>query len=189
MTYNESLDELNTTLDDAGNVTFTPEQKQRALTKAWNDSYVIRTKWDETLTFSTSTYQYAIPVALTTVKDIYLTASSSDNPEPIDSDLWEIVDGNIQFNARARYIIPHGNTLYCKGNYKLTTSDTLDDVGMQEYVIALASVETINTLLFKKANLFLKNDVTVSELVAIKREMERMVQAHRNRLVREYESA
>jgi hypothetical protein len=189
MTYTESLAALNTTLDDTGNITFSSDQKDRALTKAWNDAYVVKNRWDSTLTFSTGTYIYTIPTALTTVKDIFIAVSASDNPEPIDADMWEIIDGSIHFDARSRYIIPDATTINCKGNYKLTTSDTLDNVGLQEYVIALASVETISLLLFKKANLFLKNDVSVGELVTIKREMERTIQAYRSRLVREYESA
>lgn len=192
MDYDATLDELNIILGDTGNVTFTPEEKQRALTKAWKDPYVVKTDWDASLTFDTSTYQYTMPSSLTTVKDIYLSASnsSSDFPEKISSDLWEVVDGNIQFKPGANSVIPDGNTLYLKGNYKLDPdTDTLPTPGLEEYVLALAGSNTIDLLKYKKANLFLKNDTSMSELIALGRDFKLDVKEARNRLQREYESA
>lgn len=57
MTFNETKEELDITLGDSEDVTFTPEEKTRALTKAWNDPYVVKTVWDTTTTFDSSNYQ------------------------------------------------------------------------------------------------------------------------------------
>lgn len=189
MDYNETLDELNATLDDTEDVTFTPEQKQRALTKAWNDSHVVKTVWDTTLTFDQNTYQYTVPTALTTVKDIYISTSNTtmDFPEPIDSDMWEVIDGNIQFVGAN--IIPQGWTLYCKGNKKITVDDTLDTTNLQEYVIALAGYNCLTALSYKKVNLFLKNDTTLSELIGLRRELGAEVKELRAKLQKDYEMA
>lgn len=191
MTYAESLVTLNIILGDTGNVTFTPEEKQRALTRAWNDQYVVGTVWDESLTFTVNDYNYTLPATLTTLKDIYLSASntSSDFPEPISSDLWELVDGIIQFSPKANSIIPTGYTLYLKGNYKYTTADTISNAGLEEYILSLAGVNTLTLLGFKKANLFLKNDLTMSELIGLKRELQQEVREGRLRLAKEYEGA
>ena len=191
MTYAQSLTTLNTILGDTGDVTFTPEEKQRAMTRAWKDPYVVSTVWDSSLTFTDTDYNYTLPATLTTLKDIYLSTSNStsDFPEPISSDLWEVVGGIIQFLPQANAIIPTNYTLYLKGNYKLTTANTIDNAGLEEYVLSLAGVNTLTLLGFKKANLFLKNDLTMGELIALKRDLQQDVREGRLRLAKEYEGA
>lgn len=191
MDFDETKTELNITLGDTDNVTFTPEEKIRALTKAWNDSYVVKVVWDSTLTFDPSTYQYTIPTSMDTVKGIYISAtnSSSSNPDPIDASLWSVIDGNIHFNALAGRSIPTGYTLYIKGGKKIDPdTDTLDTVGLQEYVIALAGYNTLGMLGFKKANLFLKNDTSMGELITLKRDLKDDVREARAKLLREFEA-
>lgn len=182
---------LDTIIGDAADTTFSSSEKQRALTKAWNDSYVVDEVWDTSLTFATGTYQYTLPNALTTVQDIYISAtgSSSPFPDPVDSSFWELVDGKIQFSSQAAAIIPHGYTLYLKGHKKLTTSDSIANTDMQEYVLALAGVETLKLLTHKKANLFTKNDVTMAELIGLRRELQQDVKDLRSKLRRAWESA
>ena len=130
---------------------------------------------------------------MTTVTDIYLSPSNnttSDFPESISPDLYEIVDGYIQFRNLANSIIPSGWTLYLKGNYKYDyTADTLPTDNLQEYVIALGSYNTLTLLTYAKVNLFLKNDTTLSELIALKRELKQEVLELRGKLQRSYEGA
>jgi hypothetical protein len=191
MTFAQALTELDIVLGDSGNVTFTTDEKTRALTKAWNDPYVVNAVWDSTLSYTTGTYRYALPNTLTTIKDIYISPVGNTNPlpEPIDNGLWELVNGYIQFNQRADNIIPTTYKLYLKGNYKLITTDALTPVNMQEYVLALAGVETLKLLAHKKANLFVKNDITMAELIGLKRDLLNDVKELRTRLHKEYESA
>lgn len=189
--FTTALTTLNTTIGDSSDTTFSSSEKQRALTKAWNDSYVTNEVWDTSLTYSTGIYQYALPATLTSLQDIYIsvTGISSPFPDPIDNDLWELVNGKIQFTWRADAIIPNGYTLYLKGRYKLTTSDSISDINMQEYVLALAGVETLKMLTHKKANLFTKNDVTMGELITLKRDLQQDVITLRRMLRRSWESA
>lgn len=191
MTFAEALTELDTILGDAADVTFTTGEKTRAMTKAWRDSYVVNEVWYTSLAYTAGTYRYALPATLTTIKDIYIspTGSSSPFPDPIDNDLWELYNGYIQFNWKADGIIPTTYTLYLKGNYKLTTSDSISDASVIEYVLALAGVETLKLLAHKKANLFTKNDVSMSELIGLKRELQQDVRDLRMRLRRSWESA
>lgn len=191
MTFAQSLSELNIILGDSSNITFTTEEKERALTRAWRDQYVVNTVWDETLSFTTDDATYSLPATLTTLKDIYLSRSntSQDFPEPIDSGLWDVVDGVIRFAPVANRIIPSGHTLYLKGNYKITTDDTIDNVALEEYVLSLAGVNTLTLLGYKKANLFLKNDLTMGELVQLRRDLQQDVREARLRLQKEYEGA
>ena len=191
MTFEDTKDELNIVLGDTGDITFTPEEKTRALTRAWNDQYVVNTVIDSTTTYSASTFVYALPIALTTIKDVLVkrTAGSESYPEPIDSDLWEVVDGELRLSPKANQVLLDGTTLYLKGNYKLTVDGTIDSVNLQEYIISLAGVNTLTLLGFKKANLFLKNDTTMGELITLRRELQRDVTEGRQRLAKEYESA
>jgi hypothetical protein len=143
------------------------------------------------LHFSQGTYSYELPTTLSTVQDIYVSVSgeTAPSPEPIDNDLWELVDGNIHFNQRADSTIPSGGTLFIKGRYKLTVSDEITKERMQEYVLAVAGANTLTLLTHKKANLFIKNDTTMGELIALRRELMNDVKELRTKLLKEYESA
>jgi len=187
---NAALVSLNTTLGDTANTTFSVTEKTRALTKAFNDSYVVADVWDSTLSYTQGTYQYAIPAALTSIQDIYLSPSGSSQPfpEPISSDLWELVSGQIQFRQKADWFIPDGYTLYIKGKIKLATTDTAVDELQYEYIIALAGHNTLTMLGHKKANLFVKNDTTMSELIVLRRELLTEVKELRTRLPKQFES-
>lgn len=192
MDYQNTYDQMNITLDDTGDVTFSPERKARSMQKAWKDAYVVKKVWDETLTFTQGVFSYAIPASMTTVTDISLSPSnsSSDAPTFISQDLWEVVDGNIRFKNRANSIIPTGYTLYLQGNYKYDyTADTLPTDALQEYVIALGAYNTLTMLTYSKVNLFLKNDTTLSELIALKRELKQEVLELRGKLQRSFEGA
>lgn len=192
MDYQDTLDQQNITLGDSDDVTFTPEEKARAMQRAWKDSYVVNRVVDSTLTFSQDTSDYNIPATLTTVTDIALSPSNSsaDFPQNIPQDLWEVVNGVIKFKNGANNIIPDGYTLYLKGNYHYDyTADTLPSNNLQEYVVALGSYNTLSQLMYKKANLFLKNDTTMSELIAMKRDLKQEVLELRGKLQRSFEGA
>lgn len=191
MTYADTLEELNITLGDTDNVTFTPEEKARALQKAWNDSYVVSYQTGNTLTFATGTRSYALPSGFTTLTEVGISPSnslSSDFVQWIDSNFWEIQGSNIVFKNNANGVIPGGYTLYIKGKKKLDwNTDTLDTTALQEYVIALAGYNTLTLLSHKKANLFLKNDMTVAELVTLKRDLATDVKELRAKLAGQFE--
>lgn len=190
MDFTTALSTLDTILGDSGNTTFTTAEKSRAMTKAWNDTYVHSDGWDTTLTYTQGTYQYAKPAAVDTIQDIYISPSGSTQPfpAPIDSDLWDLVAGNIQFQQKADYTIPNGYTLYIKGRKKLATTDSITDVQLQEYVLSLAGYNTLTLLTHKKANLFVKNDTTMAELIGLRRELLAEVKEMRARLPKQFES-
>jgi hypothetical protein len=114
---------LNTIIGDSADTTFSSSEKQRALTKAWNDSYVVNEVWDTSLSYSTGVYQYTRPAGLSSIQGIYI------------------------------------------------------------------SVYTLKMLAHKKANLFTKNDVTMSELIGLKRDLQQDVVELRRRLRTAWESA
>ena len=187
MDFDDTKDEMNIVLGDTGDVTFTPEEKIRALTKAWNDPYVVDDVWDTTRTFDITTYQTVVPTALSTVKDIAIITGTGEFPQSVDGNYWTVVDGNIQWSADARNDIPEASTLYILGTKKLTVNDTLPSVALEEYVIALGSVNTLTLLGYKKANLFLKNDTSMGELIALKRDLQRDVETMKARFAKTFQ--
>lgn len=191
MDLTTALSTLDTILGDSGNITFSTAEKSRAMTRAWNDSFVVKTVWDTSLTYTQGTYQYSLPATLSTLQDIYIspTGSTQPYPEPISNDLWEYVGSKIQFRQKADYAIPNGYVLYLKGHYKFATTDSLPSVNLQEYVLALAGVNTLTLLSHKKANLFVKNDTTMGELIGLRRELQNDVRELRMRLPKKFESA
>lgn len=189
MNFEALLSALNTVLGDTDNFTFTPEEKTRALTEAFNDPYVVTDNWDDSLTFATGTYQYPLPAGVTSVKDISIkTDNSQDYPEKIDSSLWEVVGSNIQFKPGAD-VIPSGYTLYVRSNTKSTISDTISGVRLQEYVLKLAQYTCISLLGNKRALRFLKNDTSMSELITLKRDLLQDVTNYRRSLPTGYQVA
>lgn len=190
MDFADLLEQLNINLGDTDNFTFTPEEKTRALTEAFNDSYAVKTVWDSTTVFDTETYQYAVPGTMNTVKDIYLSASNStsDEPEKISANLWEVIGTNIQFKNGANRVITDGFTLYIKGSYKYTIADTVTETNLQEYISTVAQLKCLKSLGTKKLNRFLKNDTSVAEIVGWRNVLTQEVAEARRRLPRDFEA-
>lgn len=189
MDFDDLKEELNIRLDDTDGFTFTTEEKTSILTEAINDESVVKEVWNSSLTFNHGTYQYAKPSGVDVVTDIYIKRDNNlEEPEPIASSLWEVVGSNIHFKPGAQ-VIPDGYTLFVKGKTKYDVNDTIAEVNIQEYVLNLAQLNALNKLGLKRTLKFLKNDTTVSEIVTIKRELERKVAAYKARLPRSFEAA
>lgn len=182
------LTELNIRLGDTDNFTFTSDEKTEALREAINDDYTLKPVWDDSLSYTTGTYQYTIPTNVTVIQGIYIKPDNNqDNPDPISSDMWNVVAGNIQF--RGVKTVPNGYTLYIQGSYKYTVNDTITETNIQEYVLNLAQRHCLKMLGTKKALRFLKNDTSMSEVLALKRELDQEVRNYRKRLPTAWEAA
>lgn len=165
------LTELNRNVNDANNFTFTTDQKADALARATNDTYAVTEVWDESITFTIGTWQYAVPADMTLVTDIYLQRDTTQFPEAISRELWEQVAGNIQFNNSAHWSIPSNYQLFLKGFYKVTTADTITDTRLQQYILSLAGWNLLKTMTYTKLGSFLRNDTQVAELLSARKEM------------------
>lgn len=198
LSFANALIQLKTLTSQTANFTFTNDELTAALTTAWQDSFVVTTVWDQTLTYVTGTWQYTVPATLTSVKEIYIIlpdftpettpGTSTQYPGRVDKSLWEVVAGKIQFAQDAQNYIGSNHTLYLKGNYRLTTSDTLPTVNLINYVLWLAANTLMNQLLLKSAFVFLRNDTTIGEIVAAQKITEGQMLQYKQRLAREFES-
>lgn len=186
MDYATALQNLNIDLGDSDNFTFTTEEKQRALTQAWNDPYNVSVTWDESLTFDSSTYTYALPATIEYFKGLFYKNDSNTFPKPLDNDAYSIVDGNIYISADYQYAIPNGSTLCIKGSKQLTTSDNLANDRV-EYVLKLARYNTLSMLGGKKANKFLQNDTSMAEIMAVRQTLEKEIANMRRRFTQSVE--
>ncbi len=172
MTFATSLTQLNILLSNTSGFAFNSDETTQILTDAWNDKYAVAPiVWDESLTFSITNFTYAIPATLTTVSEVYITRSNTDFPTAVDRKLWRVVGGNIKFFSGALQVIPDGYTLRLKGRYKVTVADTVTDTGLQQYIVALAGYNALRYMLLKRTMQFLKNDTSVGEIVAARREL------------------
>lgn len=187
MDFNALYDELNIILGDNDDFTFTPEEKQRALTQAINDRYVVK-KTTGTFTYSNQTRGYTIPSGVTTVMNLFYN-SSDDWPQTLPGDAYDVIDGTVYIDFDYRYSIPDGATITVVGNNKLTTSDTITATNLQEYVLTTAHYNTLNLLGTKKTNRFIKNDTNMSEIIAMRRELQQTMMQQRQSLQRSYERA
>lgn len=158
-------------LGDTNNFALSVDQKAQNLTNAYNDQYAVTPVWDNSITFSINEYQYALPADITSVSDIYLERDVSQFPEFIGRDLWEVIAGNIQFNNMAHWTIPDTYPLWLKGYYKVQTTDEITDEALQNYILSLAGWFCLRNLTYTKLNSFLRNDTTIQELLASRKEM------------------
>jgi len=180
MDFSTALTNLNIDLNDTDNFTFTQEEKERALTEAWNDTYNTAQVWDESTTYDQSTYTYAVPSGVDIVKDIYYKELSTDFPAIVTSDAYDIVNGNIYITPEYRYYFQQGSTLVVKGVHQQTVADNLAS-DRQEYILKLAHYNTLRRLGAQKANKFLKNDTSMAEIVALRQTLERDIAVMRRR--------
>lgn len=171
MVFNDFFNDLNNILGDTNNFALSITQKTQNLTQAFNDKYAVTPVWDNSLTFSINTYQYALPADITTVSDVYLERDVSQFPEYIGRDLWEVINGNLQFNNIAHWTIPDQYPIWLKGYYKVQTTDTINDVGLQNYILSLAGWYCLRNLTYTKLGSFLRNDTTIAELLNSRKEM------------------
>lgn len=189
LTFTNAQTELSTLTTQTGNFTFDSDELTQALTEAWNDNYVVNQVWDSSISFQTGTWQYALPSTVTVVRDLYYQRSTDDYPERLSPELYEIVNGNIQFLEYTQNWLDDTYTIYIKGAYKLTTSDSLSTYAQVNYVINLAAELLLNRLLLKKTFVFLTNDTTVAEIVAALKIYSAQVLTYKQAILREFESA
>lgn len=180
--------ELSTLLGDTL-AQISSDRLTQAVTQAWRDQWVARAIFDTTsLTYTAGTYQYTVPSTMTTVDAIYIQRSTSIPPEEIASELWEVVGGNILFSSKSSQVIPSGYALQVRGKYKLTSTDSIltSNQALQNYVVNLAALIVLRQLGFSRVMAFLKNDTSMSELVAFRNMVEQDVLRYKAQLTNSF---
>jgi hypothetical protein len=99
-----------------------------------------------------------------------------------------IVNGTIQFIDDVTSWLNDTYTLYIKGRYKLTTTDSLTTDNLCNYVISLAAYLLLKRLSYKMTLLFLKNDTSMADIINARRDMQADMLAYKQALQREFEA-
>lgn len=189
MAFATGLTQLKLLTTQTANFTFTDGELTQALTTAWQDPFVGNIVWDSSLTYSIGTWQYPIPATLTTVRDIYIQKTTDQYPQKIDASLYEIVNGNIQFTEHVQKWMYDNFTLFLKGLYKLTTSDSLTTDNLVNYTITNAAYILMRQLALKRTFVFLRNDTTMRDIIEARNDLRSDVLRYKQSLLREFETA
>lgn len=160
-TFADLKTRLNTKLRDSQNLTFTDDEKTEILTVAINDPYVYTLTRNASLTTAASTYAYALPTDVEEVFDLFLDTDGNGVGYHVSREDYDVIDGYI----RARVTWPENTPiiLFCKT--KLDSASTDYPVKMQEYILELALVEAFELLKTSLTTRFLKNDMTMADII------------------------
>ncbi len=157
----EMLTRLNTRLSDSSDKTFTSSEKEEFLNAAYNDADVYIIDRDDTLSTIADQRNYASPFEEPT--DIFIDTAGDGVGNRLDRGTYDVINGTIYFqNIRT---LPSSTDLIVWGKSKLTTDDDVPDF-LQEYVLTLAQIFAYEFMKNKYATRFLKNDVSMGELLS-----------------------
>lgn len=190
LTFTNAFTQLKIMTTQTANFTFTDDELTQALTTAWQDSFVGNVVWDTSLSYTAGTYQYTLPSTVTTVRELYYVASGSsvDYPQKISQDLYEIVNGKLQFFQIMQNFVGTSAPLYIKGWYKLTTSDSLVTDTLINYVLSNGAYILLRSLMLKRTFVFLRNDTTMQDIRLARDDMRTDMLTYKQHLLREFES-
>lgn len=175
----QMLTRLNTKLSDSTDKTFTSSEKTEFLTSAYNDAEVFIIDRDTSLTTVSGQRNYNVPTGFSEITDIFIDIDTDGVGYPVARDTYDVINGVIYFqNVRT---LPSDKTLIIFGKNKLDTSDNLPDL-LQDYVLTLAQIEAYEFMKNKYSTRFLKNDVSMGELVTSLGQLEQKAASLRKNL-------
>ena len=162
-TYAQLRTRLNITLSDQSDKTFSSGEKDEFMNRAVNDPAVFKIARDNSLTTDSTTLIYALPDNTQEVTDVFVDILGDGVGALIDRDSYDVIDGSLYFQEVHKPLINNKNIiLFIKK--KLTINDSIDDF-LQEYVLVLSEIEAYSFMKNKFSTRFLKNDVTMAELL------------------------
>lgn len=156
------LTRLNIQLRDADNRTFTAAEKTEVLDIAVNDPYVFIIARDDSTTTVADQARYTRPGNITKISHINLLQTDGYE-DTIDNQSWEEVGDEFIFD-RTMQGLPASKTLVVYGKQKLTDVDLYPEM-LQDYILIIARIHCFELLKTSLATRFLKNDITMSDLI------------------------
>ena len=162
VTFTDLKTRLNTWLRDTQNLTFTDDEKTEILKEAVADPFVAYPVKDTSLTTAAGTYTYTMPSGIRDVFEVGLDINSDGIFHLVNPDTYDIINGEIHFNDKG---LPSGKTIQVIGNKKLDYLSADFPVQLQEYILHLAMIAAFEMLKTSLTNRFLKNDMTMSDII------------------------
>lgn len=175
------LARFNTRMRDTTDRTFTSSEKTEFYASALDDQYTTVVARDTSLTTVANQAAYTIPTGFNdNITDFGYDVNGDGFPYYLDRDSFDVVNGTITLDREHRGL-PTGKTIHLVGMQKLTTTDSLPDY-LVPYVLELMSIEAFETLKSGLTTRFLKNDITMSEIIASISTHERKAASYRSNL-------
>lgn len=154
---------FNTRLRDATNATWTSAEKADILTTAINDPYVYIVDIDTSLETLATTRSYPMPSNFEAIYSLGVDVAGDGFPMLIDVSAYDVINGNIYISEYYK-AMPVGKPIHILGKHKLTTTSTFPDF-LVDYILEYAMVEAFEMLKTSLTSRFLKNDMTMNEIV------------------------
>lgn len=151
-------------LRDTTNVTLTDSEHTENLKSALYDPYVYIIDRDDNTTTVANQANYDVPDGMTEVTDIMIDLYDNGYPVRVERQGYDVINGVIYFDLRHQSI-PDGKTMIIIGKAKLDENSLIPDF-LQEYVFQLYMIETFEMIKTSLTTRFVKNDITMSEIIA-----------------------
>lgn len=171
---------LRTWLRDSTKVTFTDAEITEALTYAIDDEDAYIIDEDSSLTTLANTENYAVPGTFQVVTDLLVDYADDGFPSPLDSSAWDVINGKIHIR-RVYKGIPAGHKLYVRGKSKLDTTSTFPEY-LQNFILTRAKIFCLRYIQSSLSTRFVKNDITMTEVLNQLAYEEREAERLRNNL-------
>lgn len=175
---------LNTRLRDTGNLTFTSAEKDEMLIEAIADPYVYIADRDTSLTTVDSQSVYPMPDGFDDIYEIGIDINADGYVSPIPRSEYDVLNGNLIFASSSKTLTA-GKTLHIYGKRKLTTTDIFPDK-VQEYILSLAIVGAFEMLKTSLTTRFVKNDMTMTDIVKSIQTHEQRAEKYRRSLINQH---
>lgn len=172
---------FNKRMRDTEDRTFTSSEKDEFYASALDDPYCTKLSRDDSLTVVANQSVYTMPTGFVgNLTDIGYDVNNYGYTHYLDRQAFEVVDDQLIFHYSYQNL-PAGKTLYLIGQKKLATSDNVPEY-LVPYIIELMSIEAFETLKSGLTTRFLKNDITMSEIIASISTHERKAASYRSNL-------
>lgn len=166
LSYTQMYTRLNTWLRDGDDFTFSQVEKNEALGLAIDDPLVYVNDRDTSLSVTDNvTFSYQLPSGWTNVNNIAIDVYGDGSDKNIDRSAWWVTNGVLYFQRNYVISFPVGHSIILYGRHKLSNFDIIPNF-LQEYVLCMAAANTIAYLRAGKTNRFLRNDVTMGEMLS-----------------------
>jgi len=159
------LSRFNKRMRDTEDRTFTSSEKDEFYAAALDDPYCTKLSRDDSLTIVANQPTYEMPEGFVgNLTDIGYDVNDYGYTHYLDRQAFEVLDDLLIFHYSYQNL-PAGKTLYLIGQKKLATTDDVPEY-LVPYIIELMSIEAFETLKSGLTTRFLKNDITMSEIIA-----------------------
>ncbi len=162
--FNDIKTRLNTQLRDSDGATFTDTEKIEALRTAIEETDVAVVEVNSSTLFTNGTRLYNLGANIDAVYNIEIDTANNGNLIPVERDGWDFIAPNLMFAPPLVSGIPTNSVLYITWLRKLTVDDDIPRL-IENYVLNMAHYNVTQLLVRGKINRFLRNDVSMAELL------------------------